>query len=77
MSLRKIDIGNEIVEAVIQVTRNKGTAGEQNLFAIYAPMPTASLPTLAATDEGSLAMDTTLSKLVVWTGAAWEAVTSV
>ena len=77
MAERNIDIGNDAVEAVIQVTRNAGTAGQTNLFAIYAPMTTANLPTLATTDKGSLAFDLTLGKMVVWTGAAWEAITSV
>jgi hypothetical protein len=44
------------------------------IFQIAAPAATASLPT--PTTEGVLGYDLTLSKLVVWTGAAWEAVTS-
>ena len=36
--------------------------------------PTASLP--AAPKDGTLYFDTTTSKLVVWTGAAYETVTS-
>ena len=39
------------------------------------PAITASLP--AAPPEGSFGYDLTLNKLVVWTGAAYEAVTSV
>ena len=68
MSVRDIDIGADTTVLTIRVD---GTAVMQ----IIPPTATASLP--AAPPEGSFGYDTTLGKLVVWTGAAYEAVTSV
>lgn len=42
---------------------------------VMLPVPTASLP--ATPVEGMVHYDATLNKLVVYTGAAWETVTSV
>jgi len=68
MSARDIDIGGD---PTVFTFRADGVAVMQ----IIPPTATASLP--AAPPEGSFGYDTTLGKLVVWTGAAYEAVTSV
>jgi len=73
MAERNIDIGEE--DVIFNVVSNAGTAGQTVVTQFLRPLATASLP--AAPPLVTLAYDLTLNKLVVWTGAAYEAVTSV
>ena len=68
MATRDLDIGSD---PAILTIRKDGVIATQFL----PPTATASLP--AAPPLGTFGFDTTLAKLVVWTGAAYEAVTSV
>jgi len=73
MAERNIDIGTE--DEVLKVVTNAGTPGQTQVVHFLRPLATADLP--AAPPEGTMGYDLTLGKLVVWTGAAYEAVTSV
>ena len=68
MATRDLDIGSD---PAIITARIDGVVSAQWL----KPTATTSLP--AAPADGTFGYDTTLGKLVVWTGAAYEAVTSV
>jgi len=62
---------------LVNVARLVGAADpyfEATLPMVLLPVVTASLP--ATPVEGMIAYDATLNKLVVYTGAAWETVTS-
>lgn len=78
---RKIATSADPLEPLLRFTKNDGEivdgkVSEYNSVLMYGAMPTASLPGLDAAQAGSTAFDTDLGKLVVWTGAAWETVTS-
>lgn len=65
--IRSDDNGHLDISADISIDLNTPVTVLQNVA-------TGSLP---AGPEGAIAYDSTLNKLVVWTGAAWEVITSV
>jgi hypothetical protein len=76
MSTRYEDVGYDLTKPVKIYVTNQATGVVVELKHEYAPQPVTSLPTTGV-PEGSTGYDTTGSKAVVWTGAAWEVVTSV
>lgn len=63
---------------LVEVGRVQGAADPYMQFTlapVFLPVATGSLP--ATPVEGMMTYDATLNKMVVWTGAAWETVTSV
>lgn len=81
---RKVSVSaSNALEPLLRFTKHEtvGDPGKEqvkevNSTLFYGAVPTASLPGLSASQAGSIAFDSTLAKLVVWTGAAWETVTS-
>jgi len=72
LKARDTDVG------LVEIARLQGAADpyfQATLPMVLLPIATGSLPGTPV--EGMIAYNATLNKLVVYTGAAWEAVTSV